>query len=87
MAHGGPDAPAAANLTPHALGLGRWSETDFLTALRTGTRPDGTAIDGRSMPWRAVGQASDEELRSLWRYLRSLPPVARDAGTPRARLH
>jgi cytochrome c553 len=83
MSHGGPDAPAAANLTPHVLGLERWSETDFLTALRTGTRPDGTAIDGRYMPWRAVGQASDEELRSLWRYLRSLPPVARDAGTPR----
>ncbi|MBC7990680.1 MAG: c-type cytochrome [Luteimonas sp.] len=87
MSHGGPDAPPAANLTPHPLGLGRWSETDFLTALRTGTRPDGTAIDGRYMPWRAAGQASDEELRSLWRYLRSLPPVARDAGAPRARLH
>ncbi len=81
MSHGGPDAPPAANLTPHPLGLERWSETDFLTALRIGTRPDGTAIDGRYMPWRAVGQASDEELRSLWRYLRSLPPVARDAST------
>ena len=87
MSHGGPDAPPAANLTRHALGLERWSQADFLAALRTGRRPDGTAIDGRYMPWRAAGQASDEELRSLWRYLRSVPPVARDAGTPRTRLH
>lgn len=78
MSHGPASAPPAANLTPHDTGLAAWSEQDFLTAMRTGGRPDGTQIDGNVMPWRAVGRASDAELESLWRYLRSLPPIARD---------
>lgn len=83
MDHGGPDAPPAANLTAHALGLSSWSEADFLQAMRTGKRPNGSDIDGRFMPWRAVGHAEDEELRSIWRFLRTLPPVARDARAAR----
>ncbi len=77
MDHGGPDAPPASNLTAHARGLATWSESDFLRAMRTGKRPDGSEINGAFMPWRAVGQAQDEELRSIWRYLRTLPPVER----------
>ncbi|MDR6842147.1 c-type cytochrome [Pseudoxanthomonas sacheonensis] len=77
MSHGGPDAPAAANLTAHASGLGAWTEADFIAAMRTGTRPDGSGIDGAYMPWRAVGQASDQELHSIWIYLRSRAPVER----------
>ena len=81
--HGGPGMPPAANLTPDASGLGAWSERDFIAAMRTGRRPDGSAIDGRAMPWRAVGSAGDEELRSIWLYLRSLPPVKRGARAAR----
>lgn len=85
MSHGGPDLPPASNLTPHDSGLATWSEQDFIRAMRTGLRPDGSAIDGRAMPWRAVGQASDLELQSIWRFLHTLPPVAaRDvAADPR----
>ncbi len=83
MAHGGGRLPPAANLTPHASGLANWSEADFLAAMRSGRRPDGSAIDGAAMPWRAVGQASDAELHSIWLYLRSLPPVARDVRAAR----
>jgi hypothetical protein len=79
MSHGGPQAPPAANLTPHASGLAGWSEADFLASMRTGRRPDGSEIDGRFMPWRAVGQASDQELQALWKFLRSLPSVERDS--------
>lgn len=79
MDHGGPDAPPASNLTVHALGLSDWTEADFVRAMRTGKRPDGSDIDGRFMPWRAVGHADDEELRAIWRFLRTLPPVSRDA--------
>lgn len=77
MSHGGPDAPPAANLTAHERGLGNWSEADFIASMRTGKRPDGSDIDARFMPWRAVGQANDEELRAIWQYLRTLPPVPR----------
>ena len=77
MSHGGPDAPPASNLTPHASGLAAWSEDDFIASMRTGLRPDGSTIDGRYMPWRAVGQASDDELKAVWSYLRTLPAVDR----------
>jgi len=50
-----------------------------MTAMRSGRRPDGTAIDGSAMPWRAVGRASDLELHSIWLFLQSLPPIERDA--------
>ena len=78
IALGKPEWPAAANLTPHAKGLGDWTEADFLRAMRDGKRPDGSDIDAEAMPWRAFGQASDAELHSVWLYLRSLPPIARD---------
>ena len=81
MSHGGPGAPPAANLTSDASGLGAWSEADFVAAMRTGKRPDGSDIDGAFMPWRAVGQASDQELHSIWLYLRSRPAIVRTTRT------
>jgi hypothetical protein len=83
MTHGGGRLPPAANLTPHRTGLAAWREADFVAAMRSGRRPDGSAIDARAMPWRAVGQASDAELHSIWLYLRSLPPVDRDVRSLR----
>jgi hypothetical protein len=61
----------AANLTP--TGLGSWSEADFLRAMRTGRRPDGSGID-TSMPWPYFAQMTDVELRAIWEYLGVLSP-------------
>ena len=83
MSHGGPDAPPASNLTAHRSGLGAWTEADFIAAMRTGTRPDGSGINAAYMPWRAIGQASDQELHSIWIYLRSRAPVERETRAPR----
>lgn len=70
-----PDWPVAANLTPHTISrLPHWTEDDFLRVLRTARRPDGTEVHP-VMP-RAFGQMTDEELKALWVYLRSLPPAA-----------
>ncbi|KRA50670.1 hypothetical protein ASD77_17510 [Pseudoxanthomonas sp. Root65] len=77
MTHGGPSAPPAANLTPDVTGLAAWSEADFIASMREGKRPDGSEIDGKYMPWRAIGQASDDELKSIYRYLQSVPSVHR----------
>ncbi len=66
-----PVSRPAANLTP--TGLGDWSETDFLRAMRTGRRPDGSAID-TSMPWPYYAQMTDLELRAIWEYLSVVPP-------------
>jgi len=71
---GAPSWPAAANLTPDKeTGLAGWTQDDFITALRTGIRPDGTEID-TVMPWKAFGMMKDVELDALWLYVQSLEP-------------
>jgi mono/diheme cytochrome c family protein len=43
---GPPNWPHAANLTPHESGrLGKWSEGEFISTVRTAKRPDGTELD------------------------------------------
>lgn len=65
------------NLTPHPVaGLGRWSEADFLRAMREGVRPDG-AHYFPAFPYPSFTRITDADLRDLWAYLRSLPPSAR----------
>lgn len=72
---GDPSWPPARNLTQHETGLKSWAQADFITALRQGHRPDGTAIKP-PMPWQAYGGLSDTDLDALWIYLRSVPPKA-----------
>lgn len=73
IAVGPPSWPPAANLTP-AGDLARWTEADFLATLRTGRKPDGTGLNP-VMP-RNLGLMDDVELKAVWSYLRTLPPVA-----------
>jgi cytochrome c553 len=70
-----PGKPVSANLTPHPGGLGPWSEADFLQLMRTGKRPDGTAVDPL-MPWPVYTNMTETELRALWAYLRTVAPAA-----------
>ena len=70
LAGGGGPPPRATNLTSAAVRA--WSEDDFIRAMRFGARPDGTRI-GPAMPWVSRGQMTDDELRALWRYIRSAP--------------
>lgn len=68
-----PAAPPAANLTPdRESGLGTWTEEDFFRALRTGVRPDGSALN-EFMPWKLSAQMTDDEIRALWLYLQTVP--------------
>jgi mono/diheme cytochrome c family protein len=66
----------AANLRPDPeTGLGRWTETMFMQAMRTG-RHEGK---GRKilppMPYFMIGALNDDDMRALFAYLQSLPPV------------
>jgi len=64
-----------ANLTPDtATGIGAWSEADFLQTLRTGVNPRGTSLNA-FMPWPEIQRMSDDDLRAIYRYLRTLQPV------------
>jgi mono/diheme cytochrome c family protein len=65
------------NITPHPeAGIGRWSEADFRRALRYGERPD-RANYYPAFPYTSFTHISDDDLRDLYSYLRSLPPSDR----------
>ena len=65
------------NITPHPqAGIGRWSEQDFVRALREGLRPDG-AHYFPAFPYPSFTKIVDADLRDLFAYLRSLPPSSR----------
>lgn len=68
----------AANLTPDsAAGIGTWDESTFIKALRTGKHMG--SENGRPilppMPWQTIATMTDEDLKALYTFLRSLPPV------------
>jgi len=75
----------AANLTPDtSTGIGEWTEDTFIRTLRTG-KHQGYA-NGRDilppMPWQFIGQRTDDDLKAMWAYLRSLPPVKNQVPFP-----
>jgi mono/diheme cytochrome c family protein len=66
------------NITPHPqAGIGRWSEQDFFRAMRQGERPDG-AHYYPAFPYTSFTRITDQDLRDLWAYLRSLPQSSRE---------
>jgi mono/diheme cytochrome c family protein len=72
-----PDMPAAANLTPGG-DLAKWSDSDFIKFFHTGITPEGKQIDSKHMPWKSLGQMTEDELKALFLYLKSLP--AKETG-------
>jgi mono/diheme cytochrome c family protein len=69
-----PNAPPAPDITMSGE-LSGWSQKDFLRAIRTGTTPSGHQLNA-NMPWKYLGQMTDEELMAIWLYLQSLPAAA-----------
>jgi mono/diheme cytochrome c family protein len=67
------------NITPHPqAGIGRWSEADFIRAMREGNGPD-SAHYFPAFPYPSFTKISDGDLRDLFAYLRTLPPNARSS--------
>jgi len=65
----------ARNLTPDPqTGIGPWNETDIVTAIRTGKRPDGRVLLP-PMPWPDFAHLTDPDAMALAKYLKSLPPI------------
>ena len=69
----------APNLTPGRGGrLSAWTEDQFLQRMRAGA-----AYRGSDMPWENFAKMTDEDLRSIYRYLKSLPPAEGPEGPSR----
>lgn len=75
-----PDWPAAANLTPGAgSAMAHYgSAAEFRAMLRTGKRPDGSAVS-KVMPFEALAEMNDTDIDAAYLYLKGLP--ARETGS------
>lgn len=67
----------AANLTPDDTGIGNWSFEQFKTAIRKG-KAKGLETNRDllpPMPWQMYRNFTDEDLRAIFTYLKSLKPI------------
>lgn len=64
---------ASANLTPHASGIPYYDEDLFLSVMRTGAVRAHKIVD--VMPWAYFRNMTDEDLKAILAYLRTLNPV------------
>ena len=67
----------AANLTPDATGIGSWQESNFITALREGKFKGMPSARNLlpPMPWQLFKEMSDDEIKAIFAYLKSIKPV------------
>lgn len=73
----------APNITPDPeTGIGRWTDAQIATAIRGGTRPDGSLL-GQPMQVEAYRGISDRDLAAMVAFLRAAPPV-RNAVTEKS---
>ena len=63
------------NISPHKQdGIGSWSVTDFIRAMREGTSPDGRNYYP-AFPYTSYQRMSREDLRDLFAFMQTLPAV------------
>ena len=74
----------AANITSDSTGIGNWTEDQFLYCLREGKWKglEGSRPLLPPMPWETMRLMSDDELKALFAYLKSTPPVTNVVPAP-----
>jgi hypothetical protein len=73
----------SANLTPDPeTGTGNWTEKQFVETLRTGRHLGIGRPILPPMPWPMIGSLDDEDLKAIFAYLQSLPPVKNKVPQP-----
>lgn len=78
----------SANITPDLeTGIGSWTEDGFVSRFRQYSdyaisgAPKVTAESFTLMPWLAYSQMTDEDLRAIYRYLRTIRPITNKVNT------
>jgi hypothetical protein len=69
----GPEVAASANLTPAASGIPYYTEALFIETIRTGRVRDRRISE--LMPWSFYRNMTDEDLKAIFGYLKTLAPV------------
>ena len=73
----------APNLTPDPeTGLGKWTEKMFIAAMRSGHHLGKGRPILPPMPWDSMSAATDKDLKAMFAYLKSLPPVKNAVPEP-----
>ncbi|MFG1299654.1 c-type cytochrome [Xanthobacter sp. V3C-3] len=57
-----------------STGIGLWTYDQFVNAVRNGIRKDGAYLYP-AMPFDAYTEISDDDMKALWAYVRSIPPI------------
>ena len=72
-----------ANLTPdRETGLGAWTEQNFVDTMRTGRHMGRGRPILPPMPWEMAGKLTDQDLKAVFAYLRTIPAVKNRVPQP-----
>ena len=79
----------SANLTPDSTGTGAWTEAQFIKAIREGKYKglDNTRPMLPPMPWTEYRNATDDDLKAIFAYLRTIKPVKNVVPTATINMH
>ena len=73
----------AANLTPDiGTGIGIWTEDMFIKTMRTGKHMGQGRPILPPMPWQASASLTDDDLKAMFAYLRTVTPVKNTVPQP-----
>ena len=73
----------AANLTPDSsTGIGAWTEDQFINTLRNGKHLGNGRPILPPMPWDVFGKKTDEDLKAVFAFLKSLPAISNKVPPP-----
>ena len=73
------------NLTPEVnTGIGIWTEEMFVQAIRTGRHMGVSRPINPPMPWPAYRNATDDDLKAVYAYLRTIKPIVNHVPTYQA---
>jgi hypothetical protein len=71
------------NLTPDEItGLGIWTEDMFVQAIRTGKHMGQSRPILPPMPWMDYAHLTDDDLKAVYAFLRTLPPISNRVPDP-----
>ena len=73
----------AANLTPDSSGFGEtWTEELFISAIRSGKHMGTSRPILPAMPWEMQAKMTDDDLKAVFAYLRTIPPIKNKVQDP-----
>ncbi len=71
------------NLTPdNDTGLGKWTEQNFIDTIRSGRELGKGRALLPPMPWQPFSNLTDEELKAIYAYLRTIPAIKNPVPEP-----